>query len=86
MKRRFAYFYFMKGEPEQVQVTIPAHVAYWKERDMEGYEGGPFADRSGGLITFGADTVEEATRVIASDPFALKDVLEDKWIKEWMVQ
>jgi uncharacterized protein YciI len=48
--------------------------------------GGPFADRSGGLITFEAESIEEATRIITSGPFVTKDLLEDKWIKEWIVE
>jgi imidazolonepropionase-like amidohydrolase len=31
--------------------------------------GGPFADRSGGLITFDADSLEQAAGIIAADPF-----------------
>jgi uncharacterized protein YciI len=48
--------------------------------------GGPFADRSGGLITFEAESTEEATRIIMNDPFVSEDLLEDKWVREWMVE
>lgn len=34
------------------------------------YLGGPFADRSGGLITFEASSPERAERMTAHDPFA----------------
>lgn len=34
------------------------------------YLGGPFADRSGGLITFEASSRERAERMTAHDPFA----------------
>ena len=86
MAKRYAYFYFMKREPAKVQATVPAHVTHWNKRNLEGYQGGPFADRSGGLIIFGADNIEEATGVIADDPFVLENLLEEKWIKEWMVE
>ena len=79
MAKRYAYFYFMKREPAKIQATVPAHV-------LEGYQGGPFADRSGGLIIFGADNIEEATGVIADEPFVMENLLEEKWIKEWMVE
>jgi uncharacterized protein YciI len=84
MKKRFAYFYLMKREPEIIQQVVPAHVKYWGKFKSQNYLGGPFADRSGGLITFEATDINEATEVIKNDPFTIKDVLESKWIKEWM--
>jgi hypothetical protein len=86
MNKRFAYGYLMKGEPARIQATVPAHVAYWNERNLQGYLGGPFADRSGGLITFEAENLDEATRIIDNDPFVLENLLEEKWTKEWMVE
>lgn len=86
MEKRFVYFYFMKREPAKIQAVVPAHVAYWKGCDLKGYMGGPFADRSGGLIVFEAESLEEATRIVMNDPFALEDLLESKWIKEWIVE
>ena len=86
MAKRYAYFYFMKREPAKIQATVPAHATHWKGRNLEGYQGGPFADRSGGLIIFGADNIEEATGVVTDDPFVIENLLEEKWIKEWMVE
>ncbi len=86
MKKQFVYFYFMKKEPEKIRSVVPLHIEYWKKCNLGGYMGGPFADRSGGLITFEAESIEEATRIITSDPFVTKDLLEDKWIKEWIVE
>jgi uncharacterized protein YciI len=86
MVKRYVYFYFMKNDPDKARSIVPSHVAYWKERNPEGYLGGPFADRSGGLITFEAENVEEANRIIADDPFVLENLLEERWIKEWMVE
>jgi hypothetical protein len=51
---------------------------------MPGYEGGPFADKSGGLITFEADSVEAAQRIIAADPFVREELLESSVVKQWM--
>ena len=48
--------------------------------------GGPFADRSGGLITFETDDIETATKTAMNDPFVLENLIEDKWIKEWVVE
>ena len=82
----FAYFYFMKNEPEKIQSIAPSHVAYWKGLKLKGYLGGPFADRSGGLITFEAESLETASNLIMNDPFVVEDLLENKWIKEWIVE
>lgn len=65
---KIAYFYWMKSD-DRVRTVAPEHAAYWRDLEMPGYEGGPFADKSGGLITFDADSVEAAQSVIAADPF-----------------
>jgi nitrile hydratase subunit beta len=40
-----------------------------KASDLSNYLGGQFADRSGGLITFEARSVEDAEQLAADDPF-----------------
>ena len=84
MNKRFAYFYFMKLEPDKIRQLVPAHVEYWKNANPGNYLGGPFADRSGGLITFEAANLDEATGIIMNDPFVLNEVLDSKWLKEWL--
>ena len=46
--------------------------------------GSPFGDRTGGLISFGAASLQEATEMILQDPFVQKDLIAEKWIKEWI--
>jgi uncharacterized protein YciI len=82
--QRFIYFYFNRNEPEKLREVVPAHVEYWKTANLESYSGGPFADRSGGLISFAAQTLEEATEIILRDPFIQANLIEQKWIKEWI--
>ncbi len=84
-EKRFVYFYFMRKQPERIQSVVPAHVTYWREHDPKGYLGGPFADRSGGLITFETESLGAATSVIVNDPFVMDDLIENRWIKEWIV-
>ena len=81
---RFLYFYFNRNEPEKIRQVVPAHVQYWKAANLHGYMGGPFADRTGGLISFVASSWEEATAIIQQDPFVLNDLVDQKWIKEWI--
>jgi uncharacterized protein YciI len=51
---------------------------------LKSYSGGPFADHSGGLISFAAQNLEEAREIILRDPFIEEDLIEQKWIKEWI--
>jgi uncharacterized protein YciI len=84
--KRFLYFYFNRNEPEKIRLVVPAHVQYWKTANLQGYMGGPFGDRTGGLISFVASSLEEATAIILQDPFLVEDLVADKWIKEWSVE
>jgi uncharacterized protein YciI len=63
---------------------VPAHVQYWHSATLPEYRGGPFADHSGGLISFAAPSLEAATAVVEQDPFVLADLIEQGWIKEWL--
>lgn len=82
----FVYFYFNREEPEKIRQVVPAHVEYWKTANLKGYMGGPFADRTGGLISFLANSTSEATGIVEQDPFNMQDLIADKWIKEWIVE
>jgi uncharacterized protein YciI len=74
----------MKDDPDRVRTVAPEHATYWRELGLPGYVGGPFADRSGGLITFEADAFEQAEGIIAVDPFVQEQRLESSVVKQWM--
>jgi uncharacterized protein YciI len=82
---RFLYFYLMTDEPERVRGTAPEHAAYWRELALPEYVGGPFVDRSGGVITFEAGSATEAERLVADDPFVREHLVKQRWVKEWMI-
>ena len=84
--KRFVYFYFNRNEPEKIRQVVPVHVRYWKMANRKGYMGAPFADRTGGLISFAASNLEEAMKIILQDPFILENLIAEKWIKEWIVE
>ncbi len=86
MAKRFAFFYFMKKEPEKIKVVVPLHIEYWHNLKLNKHLSGPFADRTGGLITFETESIEKATSIIMNDPFVLQNLLENKWVKEWAVE
>jgi hypothetical protein len=81
---RFVFFYFNRNEPEKIRRVVPAHVQYWKTANLKEYRGGPFGDRTGGLIWFVAPSLQEATDIILQDPFILEDLIAEKWIKDWV--
>jgi uncharacterized protein len=82
---RVAYFYLMTDEPDRVRAVAPQHAAYWRGLAATGYLGGPFTDRSGGLITFETDSSETAERLVADDPFLRNGLVESHWLKEWII-
>jgi uncharacterized protein YciI len=81
--KHFAFFYFMKAKPREVQEAAPQHSEHWRTAAPRAYRGGPFADRSGGLIIFAADSSEVAEGLVAADPFVRLGLLERHWLKEW---
>ena len=82
---RFLYFYLMKDAPELVRAAAPSHAAYWRDLQLPNYLGGPFMDRSGGLVTFEMESLTEAEHLVADDPFVREDLLERSWVKGWML-
>jgi uncharacterized protein YciI len=82
IEKRFVYFYLNRNEPEKIKQVVPAHVRYWKKANRTGFMGGQFGDRTGGLISFVAQSLQEAMDIILQEPFILEDSIEQKWIKE----
>ena len=70
---------------DAIKDTAKSHAHYWIDKNLEGYQGGPFADRSGGLITFQAETDEQAKAWVDQDPFVARDLLTEKWVKERVI-
>lgn len=83
---RFLYFYTMRDAPDAIRWVVPAHVEYWRDCRLPEYVGGPFGDRSGGLITFAAPSLEAARQTVQHDPFVEADLVQDSWVKEWRVE
>ncbi len=83
---RYAFVYFMNDNQEQIRETVLSHVEYWEGLALPDYSGGPFEDRSGGLITFSAASMADAERLISKDPFIVADVLAEQLLKPWLVK
>jgi uncharacterized protein YciI len=86
VESRYAYFYLMQDDPDRVGATVPRHVAHWHELQLPDYLDGPFADRTGGLITFQADDDQQAQRAVDADPFVREGLLMAHWLKQWSPQ
>jgi uncharacterized protein YciI len=84
MSLRFAYFYFMSGDPDRVRAAVPRHVAHWSGLGLSDYLGGPFEDRTGGLITFSAADATEARHAVETDPFVAEGMVGSYWLKHWI--
>ena len=83
---RWSYVYFMKDNPDRVAAVAPKHAAYWRGLGLREYLGGPFADRSGGLISFETDSHDDAAQLVADDPFVREGLVERSWLKDWRVE
>jgi len=70
--------------PEKNEHILPYHIEYLDKLDKEGkiYGRGPFADGSGGLVIYIADTFEEARFMAENDPHVLEKVRSLE-LKEW---
>jgi uncharacterized protein YciI len=86
MSAWFAYLYFMTDDPDRVRAAVGRHVAHWRDLRLPGYLGGPFEDRTGGLITFQAEDSQQARRAVDTDPFVQEGLLEAHWLKQWTPQ
>ncbi len=73
----------MKDDLHRVRAAVPRHVSHWRALSLPGYMGGPFEDRSGGLITFETEGLERAKLAVDEDPFVQEGVLDAYWLKEW---
>jgi uncharacterized protein YciI len=83
---RCSYIYFMKDNPDRVAAVAPEHAAYWRGLELRGYLGGPFADRSGGLISFETDSPDDAAQLVSDEPFVREGLVECSWVKGWEVE
>ena len=81
---RFVYCYQMKEDPGGVHDVAPKHAAYWHRLGLPEYVGGPFEDRSGGLILFEAPAEKFASELISDDPFRHAGLVTDWWPKAWI--
>jgi uncharacterized protein len=79
----FAAILYMLDE-EKNQQYRPQHLAYLEELGKQGrvFAKGPFADGSGGLVIYAADSIEEAREIAENDPYVIEGVRRLE-LREW---
>lgn len=68
------------------QATRPSHREYLRSLLADGklHEAGPFADDSGAVIVYNAESREEAEAILAADPFSTTHgIVTSAVINEW---
>jgi len=83
-KMSIVFFYFMKPGIANMKSVVEDHKNYWHGVNISAYEGGPFLDKTGGLIRFQAESYDQAMGIINKDPFVINDCLDKKWVKQWL--
>ena len=80
MSIQFLYFYIMDStKADKIKEIAKSHAAYWHSINPDSYKGGPFSDKSGGLITFKSNSYIDAKKL------NLNHVFDKKWFKEWEI-
>jgi uncharacterized protein len=74
-------------DPTVVEAHRPAHRAYLTKLLEQGqlFASGPYADGSGALIIYEADSPEQAANLLESDPFHTAGVFLQWTLRPWKV-
>jgi uncharacterized protein YciI len=81
---RFVLEIKFKDDEKRLQVR-PAHRAFLAERLAERklVTAGPWADDSGALLVFEADSEAELRELLAADPYRIANVYDEVSLREW---
>jgi hypothetical protein len=73
-------------KPEKNQEFRPHHLAYLESLEKEGkiFARGPFADGSGGMVIYIADSFEAAKQLAENDPYVVEGVRRLE-LHEWNI-
>ena len=84
MAKFVALLTFGRDQEKRLE-TRPKHREYLKSLFEAGKiaASGPFADDSGALIIYNAESAEEARQLLDNDPFTTAGVLANAELREW---
>jgi uncharacterized protein YciI len=85
MKKRYTYIIFLKHNYDKINQTVPQHTKYWESSGLEDLMGGVFADKTGGIVSFRAENLDQISDIILNDPLNKQNLVENRLIKEWMI-
>lgn len=73
------------GNPDKIAEHRPRHREYLSSLKEQGKlaASGPFEDDSGALIIYEVDSLDEAERLFAEDPFRQAGVFQTYTMKPW---
>lgn len=73
------------ADSEPRQTVRPAHRDYLWSLANAGklLHAGPFADDSGALLVYEAESLDEAKAILAEDPFSKEGIVKGSSINEW---
>ncbi|MGH2548729.1 MAG: YciI family protein [Thermomicrobiales bacterium] len=82
---KFALLLTYGTDNEKRQAVRPSHRDYLRGLAADGklLHAGPWADDSGSLIVYEAESLEEAQAILAADPFTTEGIVVDSVIREW---
>ncbi|CAN5700389.1 hypothetical protein BH09CHL1_BH09CHL1_08350 [soil metagenome] len=82
---KFALLLTYGTDNEKRQAVRPSHRDYLRSLAADGklLHAGPWADDSGSLIVYEAESLEEAQAILAADPFTTEGIVVDSVIREW---
>jgi len=79
----YAAILYMLDEEKNQQLR-PQHLEYLETLGQQGkvFAKGPFADGSGGMVIYVADSIEEAKEIAENDPYVIEGVRRLE-LREW---
>jgi uncharacterized protein YciI len=83
----FANYIQYIDDPERIAAIRPTHRAYLKGLLDQGKlaAAGPFADGSGALFVYAADTIDKARELAEADPYTQGGVIKEQTIHPWQL-
>lgn len=82
---KYAVVYSYLADAERVQAMRPTHRDYLRALQADGrlFAAGPFADGSGALIIYNAESAAQVDDLVRNDPFNQAGVFTGWTIYEW---
>lgn len=83
----FAVMLTYIDDKDTIAKVRPAHREHLKRQFDAGrlYHAGPYADDTGGMAIYTAESEEEVRSILAEDPFTTEGIITELEVKEWQL-